>query len=409
MIFVGFGYLMTFLRKYGFSAVGFTFLVAAVCIQWHILVGGAVENLFAAEWKPIKLTIETFVTSDFAAGSVLIAFGVLLGKITPSQLVLVALLQVVFYSVNENLGIMLGAVDVGGSLVIHAFGAYFGLAAAWVLGRAHEAGEEVMTPRHGSHVKDKASVYHSDLFAMIGTLFLWMFWPSFNSVLAGGEAAQRTIINTLLSLTGSCIAAFWASYIFRGENRFCMEDIQNATLAGGVAAGTSANMVIFPFGAILIGTLAGTISVLGYTQLSPVLDKSAGIADTCGVHNLHGLPGVMGGIAGAVAAFLSTEARYTGPGMSSGVEQLAAVFPARFHEGVQVRTAEEQAVLQLLFLLITLTLAVTSGLFSGWLARATLKAPEAPFKDSEHWEVPLEEVPMYFDAVARSSGHASFA
>ena len=40
--------------------------------------------------------------------------------------------------------------------------------------------------------------------------------------------------------------------------------VQNATLAGGVAVGTSADMMIHPYGALFIGTLAGTLSVVGY-------------------------------------------------------------------------------------------------------------------------------------------------
>ena len=40
MIFIGFGFLMTFLRKYGHSSVGLNFLVAALVIQWHLLCGG---------------------------------------------------------------------------------------------------------------------------------------------------------------------------------------------------------------------------------------------------------------------------------------------------------------------------------------------------------------------------------
>ena len=40
MIFIGFGFLMTFLRRYGFSSVGLNMLVAAVAIQWSMLVSG---------------------------------------------------------------------------------------------------------------------------------------------------------------------------------------------------------------------------------------------------------------------------------------------------------------------------------------------------------------------------------
>ncbi len=44
--------------------------------------------------------------------------------------------------------------------------------------------------------------------------------------------------------------------------------IQNATLAGGVAIGTSADLMTSAGGAILIGGLAGLISVFGYKYLS---------------------------------------------------------------------------------------------------------------------------------------------
>ena len=40
MIFVGFGFLMTFLQRYGYSSVGFNFLLAAFGIQWALLLQG---------------------------------------------------------------------------------------------------------------------------------------------------------------------------------------------------------------------------------------------------------------------------------------------------------------------------------------------------------------------------------
>ena len=38
MIFIGFGFLMTFLKKYSFSSVGFNFIIAALAIQYSILI-----------------------------------------------------------------------------------------------------------------------------------------------------------------------------------------------------------------------------------------------------------------------------------------------------------------------------------------------------------------------------------
>uniref|UniRef100_A0A0L8HUP3 Ammonium transporter AmtB-like domain-containing protein n=3 Tax=Octopus bimaculoides TaxID=37653 RepID=A0A0L8HUP3_OCTBM len=40
MIFVGFGFLMTFLKRYGYGSVGYNFLIAAFILQWSTLVGG---------------------------------------------------------------------------------------------------------------------------------------------------------------------------------------------------------------------------------------------------------------------------------------------------------------------------------------------------------------------------------
>ena len=43
MIFVGFGFLMTFLRKYSWGSVGFNFLLAAFILEWATLMRGFLE------------------------------------------------------------------------------------------------------------------------------------------------------------------------------------------------------------------------------------------------------------------------------------------------------------------------------------------------------------------------------
>ena len=40
MIFVGFGFLMTFLKKYGLSAVSLNMMCAVICLQWATIING---------------------------------------------------------------------------------------------------------------------------------------------------------------------------------------------------------------------------------------------------------------------------------------------------------------------------------------------------------------------------------
>lgn len=84
--------------------------------------------------------------------------------------------------------------DVGGSITVHAFGAYFGLAVSLMLRPTKDQNEAG---------KYEGPTYTSDMFAMVGTLFLWIYWPSFNSVLADGTGQERAILNTYLSLAAA--------------------------------------------------------------------------------------------------------------------------------------------------------------------------------------------------------------
>lgn len=44
--------------------------------------------------------------------------------------------------------------------------------------------------------------------------------------------------------------------------------------------------------------------------LQPILESRFKLQDTCGVHNLHGMPGVLGAILGVVVAALATHEAY---------------------------------------------------------------------------------------------------
>ena len=86
----------------------------------------------------------------------------------------------------------------GGTYIDHMFGAYFGLAVAYVLGSPKNM------PQMGNT---------QDIFSLIGTVFLWVYWPSFVAGAAepNSPQQQRAIVNTILALAASTVGAFWCS------------------------------------------------------------------------------------------------------------------------------------------------------------------------------------------------------
>lgn len=117
---------------------------------------------------------------------------------------------------------------------------------------------------------------------MIGTLFLFIYWPSFNSALSVGVAQQRAALNTFFAITSSALMAGFISRI-TGYHYFDMQIILNATLAGGVMVAGACEMIFNPAWAIFIGGFAGISSALGYKKLTKFTQEKFKIHDTCGV------------------------------------------------------------------------------------------------------------------------------
>lgn len=388
MVFVGFGFLMTFLRKYGFSAVGFNFLLAALMIQWALLCNGFYD---LDENTKIPLSIVSLLKADIASAAVLISMGAVLGKTSYVQLLVMGFIEIAVFSSNLYLGSEVFKVaDAGGSIFVHVMGAYFGLAVSYVLCRNQRNSD--------THNELEGSSYQSDMFAMIGTIFLWMFWPSFNAAELSGDDRHRAVINTYLSLASCCVTAFAVSAILTPGHKFDMVHIQNSTLAGGVAVGTAANMMIEPYGAVIVGIVAGSLSVFGYSKLTPAINNKLNIHDTCGVHNLHGMPGVFAGLVGALMSGIATEETYH--------QGLYEIFPARAPVTPQPqqeipnlitgdgRSAGMQAGYQVLALVVTIAVAIVSGIITGFIIiNPTISrvALENRYNDALSWHLPEEE------------------
>jgi len=357
MIFIGFGFLMTFLKKYGLSAVSLNMLCAVVCLQWATLVIGFFH---LHEGKIYMNMTESMLYSDFASAAVLISFGVVIGKTSPLQLIVMALIEIVLFTINEVIGRKyLGAVDAGDTIFVHLFGAYFGLTASRVMYK----------PNLIDNV-NQASGRTSDMFSMIGTIFLWMFWPSFNGAAAAtGPPQHRAILNTYFSLCACVLASFAFSAATNKNYKFVMEHIQNATLAGGVAIGACADLMVQPHGALIVGAIAGVISTLGFSYVTPWIQDKLKVHDTCGVHNLHGMPAVIGLVLSCIMASIATFEDY-GKG-------LYVVYPALNpdqmdeHTGLKIPeiTASQQAVNQLLASIVTMAFAIVGGAITGLIMR----------------------------------------
>jgi len=396
MIFIGFGFLMTFLKKYGLSAVSLNMMISALSIQWTILVhgffhlhydecddaehtddihkrsadGGSQKDFFNKncnpDWPWINIDLITLISADFATAAVLITFGVVIGTTSPVQLVIMTIIEIVLFNVNEIIGRnYLRAVDCGDTIFVHMFGAYFGLAMSRVL---YDKATTTSSKAGSSRI--------SDLFSMIGTIFLWLYWPSFNGgVAATGDGQMRAIVNTFISLVACCCSAFAVSAFVNPQRKFCMEHIQNATLAGGVAIGSVADMVVTPFGAMVTGTLAGALSTIGYEHISPYLVRKFKICDTCGVNNLHGMPAIFGGLLSVLMAGIASKDQYDqfnkdykDPAKSS----LYEIFPAFGEEGLDW-TAGKQAGAQFSAILVTLAIAIVGGVLTGYVLKFVAK------------------------------------
>ncbi|MBN3320587.1 RHAG protein, partial [Atractosteus spatula] len=323
-------------------------------VQWAVLMNGF---LFAFGNRTIVVNLRSLVTANLCAVSALVSMGVVLGKTSPIQLLLMALLEVSGFILNQWILLRFLEVDLTESIrQLHVFGTYFGVMFSWATYRPG------LQPRHEKEKSDTKM----DLFSMIGTLFLWMFWPSFNSVLIEDTAQKiSAVYSTYFSLAASTVAAFGLSVLTSKKGKINMVHVHNATVAGGVAVGTAVTVIQAPWVAMTIGVIAGLTSTLGLQYIKPLMASLFQVHDTCGVQYVHGIPGILGVFANITI-------------------QLATNWTSF------LLTAKE-AVFQLTALSVTAALSLILGLGTGYLLKWNFwKAPHDKkcFDDQAYWKFP---------------------
>jgi ammonium transporter, Amt family len=231
--------------------------------------------------------------------------------------------------------------DFAGSTVVHTIGGFVALAGAIALG-----------PRLGRKFKRDGGAMppgHDMTIAAVGGVILWFGWYGFNpgSTLSAMDAAGcgRVAANTTLA---ACAGGLSTLFFMLPRNKVwdCGMTV-NGFLAGLVAI-TCPCYWVSPFGAIMIGAIAGVVVALGVD-----LVEYMRVDDPVGAVAVHGVCGIWGtlslgffatgqfGAAGPLGADNSAASVVTGLFYGGGANQLiaqcigsAAVTAATFAAGM---------------------------------------------------------------------------
>jgi Amt family ammonium transporter len=213
-----------------------------------------------------------------------------------------------------------GAQDFAGSTVVHLTGATAGLAGLLLIG-----------PRIGKYErkrKPNAIPGHNMPLAQLGVLILWFGWFGFNpgsTLNATNLHFADVVVTTQMAAASGAVAALITIYALTKTLDVGM--IGNGAIAALVAI-TAPSGYVEPWGAMVIGAVAGVIVVGGVLALDRILD------DPVGALPAHGLAGIWGTLScglftvPALAKFNGTGEGglfYTGSFHQLGAQALAVV------------------------------------------------------------------------------------
>ncbi len=276
-------FLMIFIRKFEW---GICLAVLLSAVASFVVYLGIQEFYFDyAAWDQALL-----IKAVICAITVVIAIGVFCGTCKMWQYLLVGVAFAPIYCLIE--WIMGGALsfvgmptDPGGSILVHMCAAYFGLGVALGI-REKKAFDEPMY-----------TTTHSVSFVWLASMLLWMLWPSFVTSLLPAESVTWGTITCYMAGVGSIISTYFMCVFLQGKVNPLI--FTYAMLCGPVAIGAPL-LSVGPWGALVIGLIAGAVSTVCFVYLQPWLCSKLGVLDVMGVHNLHGVGGWMGAIICAI-------------------------------------------------------------------------------------------------------------
>jgi len=268
-------FLMLFIKKFEWGICLATLLVTAGSFITYTAIK---EFMWGWAWNQ-----EMVLMGVICSITVVIAIGVFLGTVKMWQYLLAGVLFAPAFVLIEwfMFTYLKGVVDPGGSMLVHMVAAYWGWGVILTL-REKRAFDEPMNV-----------TTHSVSFVWLASMLLWVLWPSFVTALLPGDQVNWGMFTCYMAGIGSIISAYIFCMIY--EKKVNPLVYTYAMLCGPVAIG-SPLLSVGPWGALLVGLIAGFISTTCFIYLQPRLCKAMGVLDVMGVHNLHGVGGWFGAL-----------------------------------------------------------------------------------------------------------------
>jgi ammonium transporter, Amt family len=205
-----------------------------------------------------------------------------------------------------------GTLDFAGGIVVHTTAGVAALVLARMLGARKGFNKSLLPP-------------HSPALTMTGAGLLWVGWFGFNggSALGAGDGAATAILNTHLAACAAAITWLIAEWLKIGK----ATSIGAVTGAvAGLATVTPAAGFVGPFGAIMLGALAGVICFGAVLFVKNIMK----IDDSLDVFAVHGV----GGILGSLMFPLFMVETFGGPGLPEGTSMFAQLASQALGVGV---------------------------------------------------------------------------
>ncbi len=288
MAFIGFGLLHSILKRNAWTSISINTLLMAFSVQIALFFNFVWKKAFKEKWEEEDLNFLTISKSIYISCTVVITLGSIIGKLNIIQYLIMALFEIILTTMNFQLcQEKLQTIDTGGSLYIHTFGAIFALSITVVLYCPIKANMMLFDTKNNPS-------YFSSITSFLGVLFLFVYFPSLNSILSEEiPNINRAKINTYLSLFGAVMGSFVTSGIIN-EGRIVLEHILYGTLSGGIIISGCCSVCLYHWAALIIGTVGAAIAVVFLSFIKPIFFR-LGLRDTCNVIIIHGIFGLLGG------------------------------------------------------------------------------------------------------------------